>query len=653
LGLIARRDGVCADAGDLTIDFGPTPEGQRRVLILADGTATEQWPVEGGWPAELDQVFFAVCAPAKAIDVVPAEVAARGNGLEFRIHERPTVPGSTLSFLVTVRLPAGKDVAKITPETTAPAGFLVDRGPELGAFDSHLEGPDEQLDIRPTMGPGVAWGDVDTDGWNDLYLVQGGGRVGSVVPPNRLLRNDGGRRFADVTAEVGGGDRGAGMGALFFDGDGDGDLDLYVANYGADVVFANEPGERLPRLVDVSAAAGVRGEKWSAGVAASDFDRDGDLDLYVTSYLVYDPALMPPTGELAYRREDPIEMLPFAFPGQANTFLKNESDAGGMRFIDVTDELKLADEQGRGMQPIFFDFDRDGDDDLYVANDVSYNVLFRNEGDGTFLDVSFSTGLDDPRGGMGLATGDVDGDGDEDVFLTNWELEANALYLNNLLSNKSRKHRIATFRDGIVASGLGPAGIGATSWGAELFDAENDGDLDLFVANGYTSPDYESTGICVGQPNHFFENDGRGRFTVASAKAGGALARRLPSRAVVGCDFDQDGDVDLVVTANNGPVQLLRNELRPADKGHWLLIRLRGANGNTHAIGADVTVHAGGRPWRRQLRAGTSYLGGNPPELHFGLGAADAIESIEVRWPSGATTSHTADGVDRIVTLSE
>jgi hypothetical protein len=446
------------------------------------------------------------------------------------------------------------------------------------------------------------------------------------------------------------------MGALFFDGDGDGRLDLYVANYGADVLYEQRL-ERSESFIehgfhDVSAVAGVGGDRWSAGVAASDYDRDGDLDLYVTSYLVYDLALMPPRGELAYQREDPIEMLPFAFPGQANTFLRNESDARGMRFVDVTEELGVGDAEGRGMQPVFLDFDRDGDDDLYVANDVSYNKMYRNEGDGTFQDVSFSTGLDDPRGGMGLATGDVDLDGDEDVFLTNWELEPNALYVNNLLRHDSQRHHVASFRDMIVRAGLGPAGIGATSWGAELFDAENDGDLDLFVANGYTSPDYESTGICVGQPNHLFENDGTGRFADASAKAGAALARRLPSRAAVGCDFDLDGDVDLAVTANNGPLQLLQNEL-PADaKGRWLLVRLRGANGNTRGIGAEVTVTAGGRIWRRQLRAGTSYLGGNPPELHFGLGEADAV-SVEVRWPSGRTTVHPMEGVDRVVTLAE
>jgi len=533
-------------------------------------------------------------------------------------------------------------------------GFLRDVSRAAGIDMVHFEGPDELLDIRPTMGPGAAWGDIDGDGWVDLYLVQGGGRKGSLPLPNRMFRNRGDGTFEDVTERANTGDTGAGMGALFFDADGDGDLDLFVANYGADVLYANDG---TGRFTDVSEAAGVGGDRWSAGVCAADYDGDGDLDLYVTSYLRYDLALVPPLDELGrYRREDPIPMLPFAFPGERNAFLVNEAASGpgfARRFVDRAESLGLIDEEGRGMQAVFWDFDRDGDEDLYVANDVSFNALFRNEGDGTFKDISFATGLDDPRGGMGLAIGDVDGDGDEDLFLTNWQLEANALYLNDLISPFDTKHRRSAFHDGTVRSGLGPAGIGVTSWGAALFDADNDGDLDLFVANGYTSPDYEGTGICVGQPNHFFENHGQGRFEDASAEAGSALAVELASRGAIGCDYDRDGRVDLVVTANNGRVQLLHNER--AQVGHWLAVRLRGAGGNTFGIGAEVTVTSGERLWRSSLRAGMGYLTGNPPELHFGLGdtGADAALSVEVRWPSGRVTHHGPLGPDRFLTLRE
>jgi hypothetical protein len=392
---------------------------------------------------------------------------------------------------------------------------------------------------------------------------------------------------------------------------------------------------------------------WSAGVAASDYDKDGDLDLYITSYLDYDESKMPPMDELErYQREDPVAMLPFAFPGQRNVFLRNDVKEDGSRyFSDVTEELGLLDVQGRGMQAIFWDFDQDGDDDLYVANDVSYNTLFRNEGDGTFRDVTFLVGLDDPRGGMGLTVGDVDRDGDEDLFLTNWQLEANALYQNNLINRAGRKLHTGTFADHTVQSRLGPAGIGVTSWGCELFDADNDGDLDLFVANGYTSPDYESTGICVGQPNHFFLNDGRGRFREAFQEGGMALAERLPSRGAVACDYDQDGLLDVLVTANNSRVQLLRN--RGRSLGHWVNLRLAGSNGNTFAVGARVHAKCGDDTFVASLRAGTGYLTGNAPELHLGLGNHAQVDELTIHWPSGRVTTHRDIAVDRFHSIRE
>lgn len=545
----------------------------------------------------------------------------------------------------------------------------------------HLEGPDEQLDIRPTMGPGAAWGDVDGDGWNDLFLPQGGGRDGSRVPTAKLYRNKHDGTFEDVTARANLGVQGRGMGALFLDVDGDGDLDLFVANYGANKLYLNDGAGRF---TDVTLAAGLpQDERWHAAVSAADYDRDGDLDLYVTSYLDYDPAKMPPADELGrYQREDPLEMLPFAFPGERKQLLRNDRIKSGptdasaprdpsqpnvkallFRFTDVTDELHVADANGRGMQAIFWDFDQDGDQDLYVANDVSPNTFYRNEGDGTWKDISLATGLDDPRGSMGLAVGDVDGDGDEDLFVTNWQLESNALYVNNLVTHSSAKHRVATFRDQSVQAGLAQLSVGVTSWGSELADLDLDGDLDLVYANGYTSPDYESTGICVGQPSHLFLNDGTGKFTPAFELAGPDLAEPLPSRCLLACDYDQDGDLDLAITANNARARLLRNDARVRGKDgavtglaanrHWLGLRLRARGANRFAIGAEVRVEAGGRTLLRTLRAGTSYLGGNAPELHVGLGDASKVDGVRVRWPDGKTSTHAVSSVDAFVVLTE
>ncbi len=533
-----------------------------------------------------------------------------------------------------------REASTLSPSHSTP-GFRDVTAP-AGLADVHFEGPEEQLDIRPTMGPGAAWGDFDGDGLVDLYVVQGGGREGCTPPLNRLMRNLGDGRFEVFPGAE---DSGNGMGALFFDLEGDGDLDLYVANYGPDALYRNDGEEGF---VAVSADHDLAGDGWSAGVCAADYDGDGDLDLYVTTYLLYDTELMPEVPEYpGYAREDPVEMLPFAFPGGRNTFLENNDG----HLTDRTEELGLADVAGRGMQPIFWDFDLDGDQDLYIANDVSMNVLFRNEGNGKFEDISFQTGMDDPRGGMGVATGDVDLDGDQDLFLTNWQLEANALYRNNLIVGSRRRSRTGTFQDVTVHARLGRHGVGFTSWGCVFFDADNDMDLDLFVPNGYTSPDYESTDICVGQSNQFFLNDGRGRFVEANEIAGPAVRAALASRAAAVCDFDRDGRLDLFVTNNNGPYQLLRNEL--PSKGHWLGLQLSGSGANTQALGARVELEVDGLVLTREVSAGSGYLAGHDPGVHFGLGPSNEVDSLRVHWPSGRTTRHEVSEVDCWISLEE
>ncbi len=714
LGTLARFDGHGVEGGGLQVAAGPA--GTRLVLLAGESALRAPWLVdaregEGPWselrggvgprdvlllPGEtawelrsrgtaIDRLYHAQVAPLEDAGeaLAPRRVrtlaverrgraARRGSGLLRPVHEAgdqlasfdraaphtlaprqllelefpaPAVSeGSAMTLLVRV------DIAlEARPEEASARADDLQRPWFLEASQSavpsgvHFEGPHEQRDIRPTMGPGAAWGDVNGDGLPDLYVVQGGGREGSEPPTNRLLINQDDGSFVAAPA-AGVEDAGAGMGALFFDLEGDGDLDLYVANYGPDKLFRNDGGVQF---TDVSAQHQLAGDGWSAGVAAADHDGDGDLDLYVTTYLVYDTALMPPVEELpGYQREDPVEMLPFAFPGGKNHFLEN--DGGTLR--ERADDLGLGDEQGRGMQPIWWDFDLDGDLDLYVANDVSYNVLYRNEGDGTFKDISFLVGLDDPRGGMGVTTGDVDLDGDLDLFLTNWELEANALYRNNLITGGLRKSHTGTFQDVTVRARLGNS-VGATSWGCVFFDADNDGDLDLFVPNGYTSPDYESTGICVGQPNQFYLNDGEGRFEDASAAAGPAVTAPLASRAAAIADYDGDGGLDVFVTNNNGPYQLLRNVI--PGRGNWLGLRLIGSDGNTQAVGARVTLGVDGLVQTRVVEAGSGYLAGHTGGVHFGLGEAEAFESLEVRWPSGRVTSHRIERVNRWTTLRE
>jgi len=668
--LLARQDGHAA-AGALDLQ---APPGRWNALVLVAGapgavTASDQRSVLGRGAraaavllspgattrveaaAPLDHAYYVerlrpVRLPrlgswtsarfergALSLDLSDQSILEEGESLTIvaDVVEPPRVAGRAIEAGATGRRPWLRNVAR-----------------EVGIELVHLEGPDLQVDIRPTMGPGAAWGDFDGNGHPDLVLVQGAGRPEQDPLPHRLFLSDGEGGFRDASQGSGLGAGDAGMGALAFDADGDGHLDLYLANQGRDRLLLgrgdgtfSEASDLLPDL-----------ELWSAAACAADYDGDGDLDVYVTSYLEYDPSLMPPEdAERRIQREDPLEMLPYLFPGQRNQLLRNRLDEGVLAFEEVAEELGVHDPKtrtvgdatqdapGLGMQAMWWDFDRDGDQDLYVANDVTPNVLFENQGDGTFRDVTLEAGMDDPRGGMGLAIADVDADGDEDVFLTNWELEANALYLNLLERRMTGRTRRPRIRDGAIAAGVAAAGIGVTSWGPALVDLDLDGDLDLYVANGYTSPDYRSTGICVGQPDHLFLATKPGAFEQAAQDLVGE-GHPCASRGVVACDFDRDGDEDLLVTANNGAPRLLRNDAPRAAGARSLRIELRGEGANPFGIGAEVTVTAGDLLLRRTLRAGEGYLTSAAPELLFGLGPIEGSVRVTVRWPSGAETIH-------------
>jgi len=574
---------------------------------------------------------------------------ARGVGIVLLLGLLPACGDSPIATA------AGETRRHAEAPSAAPAqAWFTDVTAAAGLAFTHVEG-EEQWDIRPTMGPGCAWADVQGDGWQDLYVVGGSGQDGALFV-SRGRGADGAVSFADETGARGlSGVRGAGMGASFADWDDDGDEDLYVTRDGGNSMWRNEAG----RFSDVSEVAGTRCGLWSASVGWADVDRDGDLDLFVTNYLQFDLDAIPPESQRpAERREDPIAMLPYVFPAQPDVLYRNED---GLRFTDVSAGAGLGGEQGKGLGVVFYDHDEDGWPDAYVANDTTPNQLWRNlggwptdgaapdaaAGRGGFEDVALQVGLDDPRGGMGVQCADVDDDGDEDIVVTYWQVEPDALYRNNAQHLPSQRRFMPRYEDIAIAAGIGAPTVGYVGWGCAFADLDDDGDDDLCINNGYTSPDYETTMQCVPQRPQLFENvTAPGalqthrdvpRFELLPAERAGAhFARKLAGRGLAACDYDADGDLDLCFSANNGPLVLLRNER--GGRALTVLPEGDGAAVPREAVGARVTLilDDGSRRTACVHRDG-SYLSGHERGVRFGLGARRAT-AVELRWPDGTQT---------------
>jgi hypothetical protein len=491
-------------------------------------------------------------------------------------------------------------------------------------------------------GSGVALVDYDLDGDLDLYFVNGTDPAEPTGPAtgrgSALYRNDGDWRFVDVTDRAG--VRGASwaMGAAVGDLDGDGDPDLYVTRSGANLLYRNRSDGTFE---EIGALAGVADPGWGHSAAFGDFDGDGDLDLYVTNYLVFDVATAP--GKTCRYREITVTCVPFGFPPQADRLFWND---GAGRFVDGSAEAGVhAVEPEYAMGVVALDFDDDGRIDLYVSNDSQANRLFRNLGAGRFEDVAWLTGVATQnegrmQAGMGVDAGDVDGDGRVDVFVTNFALDHDTLYVNQ---------GVGSFRDASYSSGLGGATWPLMSWGARLVDFDHDGDLDLYVARGHLFREVEGDAQeSYRQPDLLALNDGGGRFATASDRV------RRPrgagsSRGLASGDLDGDGDVDLAVVEMEERPTLLRNE--QAGCGGWLRVVLRGAR-PSDGEGARARLVAGGREQRRDATRSGSYLSANDPALHFGLGAAAEAERLELTWPDGSRQRFLALPARRSVVIS-
>lgn len=484
------------------------------------------------------------------------------------------------------------------------------------------------------MGSGAAWGDYNNDGYPDLYLVNQPGplplasELASGAPTNKLYRNNGDSTFTDVTAAARVNKPGFGMGAFWADYDNDGCLDLYVTNYGKSLLYRNHCDGTFR---DVTDRAGVANHRWATSAVWFDYDRDGWLDLYVCNYVEFDPQALPSERtSLQYGINVPFTLNPASFAPQANRLYRNNGDG---TFSDVTEKAGVADAQGRSLVATFADFDLDAWPDLYVGNDISANTLFRNLGNGRFADVSASSATQEYRGTMGIAVGDFDGDGDVDFFLTHWVAQANALYQNMFKDMDPGSPKRLFFVDVADIVGVGSLSMNDVGWGTAFMDYDNDGRLDLFLVNGNTLEEPTNRKLLQPQKPRLLWNQGEGGYFDLAAVSGAPLRQGLNARGLAVADFDNDGDIDFLVTTNRGSALLLRND--GGNRNRWLKVRLRGVRSNRQGIGAKLRVEAGALRFYGEMGAGGSYLSQAFNEAHFGLGSQEKVDRLEILWPSG------------------
>ncbi len=520
---------------------------------------------------------------------------------------------------------------------------LTDVTAQTGITFVHTDGSSGKHYIVETVTAGLALFDYNNDGWIDIYFLNGAPLPGTrttSVPRNALYRNDGNWHFTDVTDQAGVGDTGYGLGVAAADYDNDGHIDLYVNNFGPNVLYRNN-GDGT--FTDVTEQAGVAaGNTVGAGAAFFDMEGDGDLDLYVANYVDFNYE-----NHVVHHQKGFTEYVgPRSYNPVPDVLYRNNGDG---TFTDVSRQSGIAEHAGTGMGMVCADFDRDGDTDIFVLNDVSGNFFFVNDGEGHFHEEGLGTGTaynmyGDELGSMGVDCADYDNDGWLDFFMTSYQVELPVLYRN--LGNGS-------FEDVTLESGAGDGSFPYVNWGVGMIDFDNDGDRDLFIACGHLQDQIDlydnSTAYAV--RNILLMNTGDARFVNVSDRAGDGLAPVHSSRGAAFDDLDNDGRVDAVILNSRQPPTVLRN-VSPG-KNHWIQIRLRGTKTNRSAVGAQVKVVAGNLVQLDEVHSGRSYQSHFGLRLHFGLGNHDRIDRIEVRWPGGGTEQITGVPVDRRVLIVE
>lgn len=515
----------------------------------------------------------------------------------------------------------------------------------------HTDGSSGRRYIVETVTCGLGLIDYDNDGHLDLLFLNGAPLPGTPAPErpptNALYRNNGDGTFTDVTARSGIGIPGYAMGCAVADYDNDGHEDVFITNYGPHRLLRNN-GDGT--FTDMTAPAGLSGASFGpecvgAGCAFLDYDRDGNVDLFVGNYLKFDVATAQPCPRLNV----PAYCRPRSYPAVASRLFRNLGDG---TFRDVSDAAGIGRFKGYAMGLVCSDFDGDGWPDIYVGNDEMQNFLFRNRHDGTFEEIGTLAGVaydqyGDPQGTMGANAGDYDGDGRPDLIVTDYQNQVNTLY-----RNLGMLHGTLQFEDVTVQTGAGTGSRPLVTWGCGLVDFDNDGVPELFTAAGHlqdTVEQYDQSST-YRQRSLLLQQRG-GRFVDVTAESGPALAQPRISRGAVFSDLNNDGRPDIVLlNARSQPTVLLNDT---ATKNHWTLLKLVGTRSNRSAVGAVARVTAGGHTWVDEVRAGRGYQSADDLRLHVGLGANTVIERLEIRWPNGQTEVRTHLPVDRVLRVVE
>jgi hypothetical protein len=506
--------------------------------------------------------------------------------------------------------------------------FFVDVAAESGIDFVHYNAATEQKYMIESIGSGGGFFDYDGDGDIDIYLVTGSPLPGSPEtdqpPVNALYRNDGSGKFTDVAAAAGVDDTGWGMGMTAADTDNDGDLDLYVTNFGTNVLYRNN-GDGT--FTDVTDAAGVGAGGWSTSAAFGDMDGDGFVDLFLCRYVDFRMDNHKYCGNLA--KDLKAYCHPDVYNVEPSVLFRNNGDG---TFSDVTKEagVSIADD-GKSLGVVWGDYDNDGDADIYVANDSMRNFLFQNDGNGKFIDMTLLAGVGysedgQTQAGMGTDFADYDGDGWLDIISAHLDFEYNALY---------RGDPSGIFTDVSYNSGIAEPSLNFVGFGAFFVDYDNDGYLDLFVGNGHIIDNIHmfNSVSTYRERNFMFRNQRDGSFEEIGRQLGEVFLQEDVVRGASPADYDQDGDEDILVNLSGEAPLLLRND--GGNRNGWVAFRLVGRDSNRAAVGARVSLRVGDRTLIKEVKAGFSFLSQGSLDLTFGLGEAAVADKVEIRWPSG------------------